>query len=39
MFLRGTSTGREEWIAEKGKHYFIITAHEILKGSEDLVCF
>ena len=27
-------TGKEEWGAEKGKQYFILTIHEILKGSE-----
>lgn len=26
--------GKEEWGAEKGKQYFILTIHEILKGSE-----
>lgn len=28
-------TGKEEWGAEKGKEYFILTVQEILKGSED----
>lgn len=27
-------TGKEEWGAEKGKQYFVLTIHEILKGSE-----
>ena len=27
-------TGKEEWGAEKDKQYFILTIHEILKGSE-----
>lgn len=27
--------GKEEWGAEKGKEYFILTVQEILKGSED----
>ena len=27
--------GKEEWGAEKGKQYFILTVQEILKGSED----
>ena len=26
--------GKEEWGAEKDKQYFILTIHEILKGSE-----
>lgn len=28
-------TGKEEWGAEKGKEYFILTVQEILNGSED----
>lgn len=28
-------TGKEEWGAEKGKEYFILTIQEILKGSQD----
>lgn len=28
-------TGKEEWGAENGKEYFVLTAQEILKGSED----
>lgn len=28
-------TGKEEWGAEKGKEYFILTVQEILKGSVD----
>lgn len=28
-------TGKEEWGAEKGKEYFILTVQEILKGSDD----
>lgn len=28
-------TGKEEWGAEKGKEYFILTVQEVLKGSED----
>lgn len=28
-------TGKEEWGAEKGKEYFILSVQEILKGSED----
>lgn len=28
-------TGKEEWGAEKGKQYFILTVHEILKGGTD----
>lgn len=32
-------TGKEEWGAEKGKQYFILTVQEILNGSEwRLVC-
>ena len=27
-------TGKEEWGAEKGKEYFVLTIHEILKGSD-----
>lgn len=27
-------TGKEEWGAEKDKQYFILTIHEILKGSD-----
>lgn len=27
-------TGKEEWGAERGNHYFVLTIHEILKGSE-----
>lgn len=27
-------TGKEEWGAEKGREYFVLTIHEILKGSE-----
>lgn len=27
-------TGKEEWGAEKGKEYFILTVQEILKGNE-----
>lgn len=27
-------TGKEEWGAEKDKQYFIMTIHEILKGSD-----
>lgn len=30
-----TGTGKEEWGAEKGKEYFILTVQEILEGSED----
>lgn len=26
--------GKEEWGAEKGKEYFVLTIHEILKGSD-----
>lgn len=29
-------TGREEWGAEKGKEYFVLTIQEILKGSEQV---
>jgi hypothetical protein len=27
-------TGKEEWGAEKGKRYFVLTIHEILNGSD-----
>lgn len=30
-------TGKEEWGAENGKEYFILTVREILKGSEDFI--
>lgn len=30
-------TGKEEWGAENGKQYFILTIHEVLKKSVDLL--